>query len=184
MPLNNQVAQFETSSDITEYLQEQWSGLFHHLLQDATRQKEVKLIDDLRATAKTLGQLVTFLTEERRAGDDTIKDILLSNHPMFEAIRSNIDIPYRVFFTNREELNLLLKARQYIEIEKYSDLYEKWANSQMEPTRILKIASEVFDKKRKLNIYTPDEWKSEWVTSFEMKAEEENFFFNDDDPPF
>ena len=98
LPLNNQVAQFETSSDITVYLQEQWSGLFHHLLQDATRQKEVKLIDDLRATAKTLGQLVTFLTEERRANDDTIKDILLSNHPMFEAIRSNIDIPYRVFF--------------------------------------------------------------------------------------
>ena len=97
LPLNNMVAPFETSSDITVYLQEQWSGLFQNLLRDAARRKEVSLIEDLQTTAKTLRQLVSFLTEERRAGDQTIKDILLSNHPVFGAIRASIGVPYRVF---------------------------------------------------------------------------------------
>ena len=84
LPLNKP---FETSSDITDYLQEQWSGLFQHLLRESARQKEVILLEDLRGTVNTLNQLVTFLTEERRAGDQAIRDILLTNHPMFDDLR-------------------------------------------------------------------------------------------------
>ena len=53
-PINNQVAPFETSSEITVYLQEQWAGLFQHLLRDDAKKKEVMLLDDLKNTAKTL----------------------------------------------------------------------------------------------------------------------------------
>ena len=69
LPINNPIAPFETSSDIIEFLQEQWSGLFQRLLRDDARSKEANLLDDLKATATTLNQLVTFLTQERRAGD-------------------------------------------------------------------------------------------------------------------
>ena len=106
LQLNNPVAPFETSSDITDYLQEQWSGLFQRLLREAARHKEMILLEDLRGTVNTLNQLVTFLTEERRAGDQAIKDILLSNHPMFDDIRTKIGIPYRVFFTERSSFRL------------------------------------------------------------------------------
>ena len=67
LPINNQVAPFETSSDITEYLQEQWSGLFQRLLRDDARKKEVILLDDLKATAKTLNQLVTFFNARKKS---------------------------------------------------------------------------------------------------------------------
>lgn len=184
LPLNNQVSPFETSLDITEYLQEQWSGLFHRLLQTASRQNEGMLVKKLQSTANTLDQLVTFLTEERRAGDNAIKDILLSNHPIFEAIRSELKIPYRVFFTNREELILLLKARQFKPVNfdvwdsDTKDTHEEWINSRVEPSRLLKIAFDVFDADKNLNVFTSDEWNKSWVTSYEIEKDE------DDDLPF
>ena len=183
LALNNQVTPFETSSDITSYLQEQWSGLFHRLLQNDIRHKEVMQIKELQETAQTLGQLVTFLTENRRTGDEVIKDILLTNHPIFEAIRQNINAPYRVFFTNKEELSALLKARQYKLVESDAwdqetrDSHEEWLNSRMKPSQVLKVAFDVFDENGKLKIFTPDEWEREWVISCEYIDE-------DDDIPF
>ena len=180
LPLNNQVAPFETSSDITKYLQEQWSGLFQRLLRDASRQKEVMLLDDLKTTARTLNQLVTLLTEGRRAGDDAIKDILLSNHPIFEDIREKIGVPYRVFFANKSELYALLRARQYNRVDPDSwdnDSYEEWLYDRVEPNRILKIALEVFEEDGRLRIFTPSEWKDDWVII-------SNLGDPDDDLPF
>ena len=179
LPLNNQVAPFETSSDVTQYLQEQWSGLFQRLLREAARQKEVMLLENLRSTTETLNQLVTYLTEERRSGDEKIKDILLSYHPIFDEIRGKIGVPYRVFFTNKDELVALLKARQYREVdpdewdEDTSESHEEWFK-RGEPGHLLKVAFEVFDESGKLKVFTPDEWKSEWVISREIQTRQES----------
>ena len=181
LPINNQVAQFETSSEITVYLQEQWAGLFQRLLRDDTKKKEVMLLDDLKNTAKTLNQLVTFLTEERRVGDETIKDILLTNHPIFEDIRKKINLPHRIFFTNKKELTPLLNAwgyRRRDPDEWYNDSQEEWMNDRVEPNHLLKIALNVFDDDGKLKIFTPDEWEEDSVVSFEMR------YAADDDLPF
>ena len=179
LPLNNQVAPFETSSDITEYLQEQWSGLFQRLLREAARQKEVVVLENLKSTTETLNQLVTYLTEERRSGDQHVKEILLSYHPIFDEIRGKIAVPYRVFFTNKEELIAFLKARQYIKVnrsawdEDTSETHEEWYKGG-ESGHLLKIAFEVFDENGKLKVFTPDEWKSEWVIAREIQENEES----------
>ena len=181
LQLNNPVAPFETSSDITDYLQEQWSGLFQRLLREAARQKEMILLGDLRGTVNTLNQLVTFSTEERRAGDQAIKDILLSNHPMFDDIRTKIGVPYRVFFTEREEMASWLVARGYkrVDPKNWDDdtrqSHEEWLWSNQSGRRfILKILLEVFDKNKKLKIFTPDEWKDEWVICYQLEEDEDN----------
>jgi len=85
LQINNQIHPFETIYDITPYLKEQWSGLFQMLLSESYKQKESNLLNDIGTTAKTLNQLVNFLVEERKQGDQAIKDILLSNHPAFDA---------------------------------------------------------------------------------------------------
>lgn len=180
LPINNQVAPFETSSDITEYLQEQWSGLFQRLLRDDSRKKEVILLDDIKATAKTLNQLVKFLTEERRAGDQAIKDILLSNHPMFDDIRGRVGAQYRVFFTDREEMASWLGARGYKRVhpdnwdESTRHSHEEWTWSNPSGRKfILKTALEVFDNNGKLKIFTPDEWKDDWVMINEITGDDD-----------
>ena len=190
LQLNNPVAPFETSSDITEYLQEQWSGLFQRLLREAARQKEMILLGDLRGTANTLNQLVRFLTEERRAGDQTIKDILLSNHPMFDDLRGKIGVQYRVFFTERGEMASWLGARGYKRVdpdnwdEETLQSHEEWLQSNQSGRKfMLKIGLGVFDENEKLKIFTPDEWKDEWVISYELE-EEEDKDKDEDDLPF
>ena len=184
-PINNQVAPFETSSDITAYLQEQWAGLFQRLLRDDAKKKEVMLLDDLKTTAKTLNQLVTFLTEERRAGDETIKDILLSNHPIFEDIRGKIDVPHRIFFLNKKELTPLLTAWGYkrFETDEWDDdSCEEWRYDRGVTHRVLKISLNVFDENGKLKIFTPDEWQDDWVISHELEPEPPPYAADDDLP--
>jgi hypothetical protein len=113
LPNNNTIYGFETSRDITNFLKEQWAGLFQRFLQEQTRIKEINLIQGLESTSKTLNQLVNFLTEERTEKDNAINEILMSNHPAIEQIQQYLGITYRVYFTNYEELSELLKAKGF-----------------------------------------------------------------------
>ncbi len=53
LPQNNPIAAFETAQDITDYLKEQWAGLFQSFLQQRGRVKEVQVIENLSSTAET-----------------------------------------------------------------------------------------------------------------------------------
>lgn len=176
LPNNNTIHGFETSSDITTFLKEQWAGLFQRFLQEQTRSKEINIIKGIENTAKTLNQLVTFLTEEKRGSESAINEILLSNHPAMEQIKDLLKIPYRVFFTNKDEFIDLIKARGFREssdnlpfddnhtwiMEKNSLLYE------------LTYSEEIFNVDSKLKVYTKEEWNPEFITLKKTKIEEED----------
>jgi len=167
LPRNNPIAPFETAQDIAEFLQEQWAGLFQRFLQEQSRTKEIEIVDSMANTAKTLDQLVKFLTEERRNKDQAIQGILLTNHPIFQQIRTVLSVPYRVFFTSRKELNEWLRVRSFIALppEAWDDKeYEEWTNDTgKEEDAFLKVARSVFDSKGRLRVYTSEEWKERWV---------------------
>lgn len=163
LPLNNQYTTFESSQDIIRYLQEQWASLFHSLLQDSAKQKELELLDDLKATAKTLNHLVTFLTEEKKTDNKNINQILFVNHPIFNEVKIKAKLGFRIFFYNLKELDQLLKAQGFSEIEGYEHWDDpnkkEWAKEDL----LLKIALSVFDENGKLKLFTPEEWQEEWV---------------------
>jgi Asp/Glu/hydantoin racemase len=115
LPNNNTIHGFETSSDITQFLKSQWAGLFQRFLHEQIRVKELNVIKGIENTAKTLNQLVTFLTEEKRDKDNAINEILLSNHPAMEQIKELLKIPCRVFFTTKDEFIDLITARGFRE---------------------------------------------------------------------
>ncbi|MBR7715839.1 DUF4062 domain-containing protein [Acinetobacter nosocomialis] len=164
LPINNQYTGFETSNDIINYLQEQWSSLFQSLLQDASKQKEVYVLEDLKSTAKTLNQLVTFLTKEKKEENNNIKEILFMNHPIFNEIKSKLKLRIRVFFYNFKELVQLLRLVDYEPVEEHH-----WDN----PTHIeffngstlLKLNKGLFDDSGKLVLFTPEEWDENFVTT-------------------
>lgn len=173
LPINNTIASFETSSDITDYLREQWAGLFQRLLSEHSKQKELIAINEIKSTAKTLNQLVSYLIEERKNGDQAFKEILLANHPAFTQIRDILKIPYRVFFTNLDEMNELLNARQYAPVneEDWDDQdTREWLNTKITPKMLLKISNELFDDDLKLKIYTPDTWNKKLIALSPIKA--------------
>lgn len=164
LPLNNQVKAFDTIQEINGYLKEQWSGLFQRLLSESARQKEVNIIEDLKNTSKTLNQLVAYLIDEKSRGDQAVKDILLSNHPAFDDLRRKLEIPYRVIFQNYDELNQLVKARQFEE-----DAFDSWGKEGYFSWKrrlsdvYLRVSEDIFDDEGKLKVLTPSEWYSNWI---------------------
>jgi hypothetical protein len=166
----NPVEPFELSNDITRFLKEQWAGLFQRLLHESARQKEIDVIEYLKSTASTLNNLITFLTEERLKGDQAIKDILLSSHPAFAAIKKAANIPYRVVFHNRKELNELLTARSFIQDPFDTGTTCCWENYELGYG--IRVCIEIFKSNGKLKIITPEEWKDEWVQVYSINRPE------------
>ena len=169
LPVGNPVEPFELSEEITKFLREQFAGLFQRLLQESSRQKEINIIQDLGATAATLKQLVTFLSETKSKGDGAIKDILLSNHPAFAAIKKLAKIQYRVVFHTVKELDQLLSARNYKRDPHPKDPKDmEWDHR---PDQGIRVRGSIFDKEGNLKIFTPESWKDEWIESYSYNDE-------------
>lgn len=180
LPAGNPIEPFEISEDIVRYLREQWAGLFQRLLQEAARQKEINLIEGLQNTASTLDHLVTFLTEQRTKGDAAIKDILLSSHPAFAAVKKAAAIQYRVVFHSVSELGALLGARGYERDPATSDEVIEWDNSKL--GKGIRVASSIFDENEKLRVLTPEEWSKDYVQVYTLQPKKEED--TSDDVPF
>ncbi|GLB49211.1 DUF4062 domain-containing protein [Neptunitalea lumnitzerae] len=172
LPNNNTIHGFETSSDITQFLKVQWAGLFQRFLQEQTRLKELNVIKGIEATSKTLNQLVTFLTEEKRGTNEAINEILLSNHPAMEQIKVLLSIPYRVFFMNLEEFTDLIIARGFkkeLTFENHVFVQQKKSSK-----ITLTVDESIFNGDGKLKVYTKEEWKTEYI-QIEEKEDEDEF---------
>lgn len=185
LPNNNTIHSFETSLDIIQYLKDQWAGLFQRFLAEQPRIKEINLLKGIEGTAKTLNQLVSFLTEERKDRDSAIQDILLSNHPAMEEIRQLLNVNYRVYFISKDELSDWLSARGY-KIPDFSflfgdDIYYEYINidSKQKKRFTLKIKKDIFNEDGKLKVYTKSDWKDDNIV-LNSQDFEEKF----DDLPF
>ena len=96
LKVNNNIKGFETASDITRYLKEQFAGLFQRFLEEQTKIKEVSLIMNLERTSQNLNKLVTFLSEQNKGQTEDINRILMINHPLIGALREKLNIPYNL----------------------------------------------------------------------------------------
>ena len=166
LKVNNQIQGFESVTDITYYLREQWAGLFQRLMSESARQKEIKLIEDLKHTSSTLNQLVDYLIAEKSRGDSKIEDILFSNHPAFDEIKRKAGFEFRIIFSDINELCSLFEQfnipmvtpedRFFYETDAYT-----WHISRLE--HYIYISKDLFDENQKLKPCTPAEWDKAWV---------------------
>ena len=101
---NNPVQPFETSFDITSNLKEQWSGLFQRLLAQASSEAHSNMFLDLRQSLETARSLVEVIAAQAEHKDEVVSDLILTNHPLFAAIRKSMNVPYRLLFYDIDEL--------------------------------------------------------------------------------
>lgn len=191
LPKNNPIASFETAGDITDYLKEQWAGLFQGFLQQRGRVKENQLIDSLTATVETLNQMVKLLAEQRGTSESALQEILFSNHPIFQQLREVTRTPYRLLFYNHTELETWLKTRGYRPVPSgnWDDPeYEEWTRdvgADSTEFLLLKISRKAFDENGKLRIFTKENWDTSWIsqeTRVETPEPEPAPVSNDDIP--
>ncbi|HUJ89501.1 MAG TPA: DUF4062 domain-containing protein, partial [Syntrophorhabdales bacterium] len=172
LPQNNPIESFVTSADVCKYLQGQWAGLFQRFLQEEQRLSEIKVLEEMKTVASTLQQLVKFLTDERKSKDEAIRNILLANHPAFRAFAKITNTRYRVFFTNRGELDKWLVARNYKRLpQEWWDegSVAEWQN--VKDKKYIKLKKAIFDDQGKLKPYSEDEWKDSWLEVNDLPPE-------------
>lgn len=164
--VNNQIAPFETTFDITDYLKEQWAGLFQSFLKASARQSEIIYVENLRKTADTLNQLVNYLKKDKDDGDSAVKEILLSNHPVFSELQRTLGLSYRIIFYDYSEVTDLLTAHKYKRIDQTHKAYRKgyfsWQNH-LNDQRFLRIEGGIFDVDGKLMPTTYSNRNDEFV---------------------
>jgi hypothetical protein len=143
------------------------------------------LIEDMKEMTSTLKQLVTFLASEKTRGDAAIRDILLSNHPVFAQLRKVLNVPYRIYFTTRQEFEAWIKTRGFGAIEKkdWDDPeFAEWIQSRAKKILFLKIRESLFGDDGRLKIVTPEEWSENAIQytvtdDTQEKKEEDKFPF-------
>lgn len=165
LPINNAIHGFETGLDIITFLRQQWAGLFKQFLQDKKREPQLTVLDELRSTAATLRELVSFLTDERKNKDEAIKNILLVNHPIFRRLATLTATGYRLFFATHTEMATWLTARGWTRLAPTSwdeGSVEEWLNSAGK--KYMAFTASIFDEAGKLKIFSESEWRDEWIT--------------------
>jgi hypothetical protein len=178
---NNNIKGFDSVSDITRYLKEQFAGLFQRFLEEQTRIKEVGLIKGLEKTAQTLNKLVNFLSDENKDQAEEINRILTINHPLVERIKSDLDIPYNFYFEGFQDMKELLNARSFkLEFELPFDDEYSFVKESNRKAHYIKIKESLFDNDSKLKFYRKTEWDDSWVKFFEVDKQDDD----DDGLPF
>jgi Domain of unknown function (DUF4062) len=175
-PRNNTITAFDSAGEITEFLREQWAGAFQRYLADQRTAGERRTLEDISATADTLRRLVETVSgaEASPTRREAVRSIAFEDHPIFSAIKHVLDVPYRVFFTSRPELDSWLKAalgfRYRVKPANWDDdQFEEWLRGEVEngvpirPYDLLKIASQVFDEKGRLRPFTDSDWSDDFV---------------------
>ena len=179
---NNNIKGFETASDITRYLKEQFAGLFQRFLEGQTKIKEISLIDSLEKTSRNLNQLVTFLTEQNKGQKQDINKILMVNHPLISILQEMLGITYNFYINGLEDLGNLLKARHFIPDTSNSFPWPndfKWERKAKNGGKdILTISENIFDDEKKLKYFNSTNWQKSFVKLENIPA------VPDDDLPF
>lgn len=190
LPRNNPIFDFGHAHEIMDLLREQWAGLFHRLLREQVRAKEYEVVDQMTAVASTLNQLVNYLVKQQQEGDQAIKEILLSNHPAFQAVKQLLGIPYLVLFRNIGDLDDLMSARSFSQAEPFfakDDNVYRWEKTSKKSGKIvtLTVRRSIFNDDAQLEVLSADQWDDDWI-SLEEKEVQKAFGVPvaEDDIPF
>ncbi|MGE8134457.1 DUF4062 domain-containing protein [Novosphingobium subterraneum] len=158
---NNAIMPFETGQDIVFLLREQWAGLFQRILQNQAATNALDTARELRRGLETARQLIDLLkdsTTDNPSRDAEIKAITLPSHPSFSRIQRVMKVPYRVYFTNIDELNTWLKARSFEPVAESAwdnKNYREWIHGKKEKVYdILKVYTELFNEN---GLFIPDQ---------------------------
>lgn len=178
---NNNIKDFETSADITNYLREQFAGLFQRFIDDQYRIKEVNLISELERTSNNLNQLVEYLSNQNKDQQKEINQILMINHPLTNWLRSKLDIKYNFYIIGYTDLNFLMQARGFNSFkDNSSNKFYQWQRVYKDGSRVnIGISKTLFNAEGFLVNILPAKWNDNLV-NYEIISPPSN----DDDLPF
>lgn len=132
LPNNNNIKEFETADDITSYLREQFAGLMKQYFVDEQKYRETSIIKDINTTADTLKKLVDYIQNTNQDKQEGLKEIIKTSHPIIKTLKELLNINYKFYIENYNDLENLLKARGFRKVIRETDFFEKIDKSKSE----------------------------------------------------
>lgn len=189
LPNGNPLFPFDTSAEITSILREQLAGLFQRLLSEQTLLQQRRLFEELKSSITTVGELAKFLSDKTTNDQGAIAQVLLTDHPVFAALKRVMNVKYRIFFSDLSELNQWAagaRSLKPVEEESWDDKrYREWFKRErdsdgVEFMYLLKVNVDLFDESGRLKPISKAAWKSEFVSYEKSKVHVDT----SDDIPF
>lgn len=174
LKVNNTIKGFDSTTDITKFLREQFAGLFKRFLDDQNKVREANTIEQLQKTSQTLNQLVEMFSKKNEGQSEQLRQILLLNHPIISFLQDKLGVTYKFYVNSWDDLNNLLKARGFL-LQKSTPLdeYYKWVreNSSEGKTHNLSVVTSLFQDVNGEKLLKPinvNDWKDSY-TKYEVK---------------
>ncbi len=189
LPTGNPFFAFDTSSEIVSILREQFAGLFQRLLSEQTTLQQRRLFEELKSSITTVGELAKFLSEKTTNDQGAIAQVLLTDHPVFAALKKALNNKYRIFFSDLSELDQWTagaRTLKPVEEELWDDKdYREWYKRERDSNGIefghlLKIYAGLFDDSGRLKPISKAAWRNEYVSFQKNKINDDI----DDEIPF
>lgn len=147
---NNNIKTFESSSEIQDYLKEQFAGLFQSFLESSSKAKDINLTNKLETLADRLEQLSQKMEGTNNAVEKTISDNQYITHPVVQRIASFMSLRYGIWFDDYAKLAGLFEAYRW-EKDDTEDAYQ-WTHetSIAGSISVISVNKSLFDKSGKL----------------------------------
>lgn len=151
LPANNQIVPFSKTSEIIEYLKEQWSGLFHEYLIEETKKEEISLAKELREQISDFSMIVNYLKENNDKVNNTLEEFSYFNNLFLDELVKILKLPKTIYIKSKRDLEMIMSTMLYTEEEflGYEDYYI-WKKSTDKYNHEILVSTELFDENGKL----------------------------------
>ncbi|WP_162600859.1 DUF4062 domain-containing protein [Paraburkholderia sp. C35] len=172
LPTGNPLFSFENANDIIALLKEQLAGLFQRMLKEQANARQYQFLDQLKSSIATVGELAKYLSSAADQAGVAVKDILLTDHPCFAALRRVTKNRYRIFFADLSELTQWLSGarslnpveEEYWDSPDYREWIKRSPKNDGEEQTLLKVWVGLFDEAGRLKPMSSAAWKNEYIT--------------------
>ena len=152
LPINNALIPFESATDITSFLKEQFAGLFQRLLQDKSTLTEQTTLYDLNETIQELKTISDSIRDENEVFISKFKGSIFAVNSIVNKITKLLGIEKWVAFANNKgALYELLNLLGFYIVESDDDDYDFLGTDDVlkkstdEYVKVLTIKHEIFD---------------------------------------
>ncbi len=150
---NNNIKTFDSSSEIQDYLKEQFAGLFQSFLESSAKTRDFSLSKKL----EELSEKFDSLSSKYDQICDNISQAIYTNqymtHPVVLRVATILNVHYGIWFDNYAKLNSLLTAYRWESAE--NDDFFQWSHetSIAENIDVITVAKSLFDDNGQLKAF-------------------------------
>ena len=150
---NNNIKTFDSSSEIQEYLKEQFAGLFQSFLEESAKAKDFSLSKKLEFLAEKFEKLSDKYAQTNDDIEQTLHKVQFVNHPVVHRVSSLMHIQYGVWFDDYTKLEALFQSYGW-NAEERGDVY-RWTHDTSigNNVDVISISKSLFDDDGKLKPY-------------------------------